>query len=293
MRVTGTLGNQKVTADAYALREQGGQIVRTVVRQQVGGVSRLMGKLFRETIQERHLSVCFAHQGESSAHQGEAFAYVGESFTHQGEPFTYLGESFAYQGDLLAHQGELPAYQGEFPTHQGELFAEQGGLLPYQGEPSAHQGEPAARQDGFFDQMGGSLRGTGERPVRRGPPLRFGGGLSYDSPAWKIDAGPPLGARRSVRSGSRRDTPVRRYPPDRIPHVVRHQQVAALADRDSHGPAHGVAVGRHFGPTRSHWGTVNVGRLTTSRIAGPVMTQIASAPVTRFRQAMSGCPSPS
>ena len=181
MRVTGTLGNQKVTADAYALREQGGQIVRTVVRQQVGGVSRLMGKLFRETIQERHLSGCFAHQGESSAHQGEAFAYVGESFTHQGEPFTYLGESFA-------HQGELPAYQGEFPTHQGELFAEQGGLLPYQGEPSAHQGEPAARQGGFFDRMGGALRGTGERPVQQGPPLRFGGGPSDDSPASDNDS---------------------------------------------------------------------------------------------------------
>ena len=47
VRVTGTPESPRVTADADALREQGGQIVRAVVKQQVEkGVGRLMGKLF-------------------------------------------------------------------------------------------------------------------------------------------------------------------------------------------------------------------------------------------------------
>jgi hypothetical protein len=47
LRVLGTPQSPSVTADGDALREMGGQAVRTVVRQQVEkGVSRLLGKLF-------------------------------------------------------------------------------------------------------------------------------------------------------------------------------------------------------------------------------------------------------
>jgi hypothetical protein len=47
LRITGTPESPRVTADGGALLEQGGQIVRTVVQQQVEkGIGKLMGKLF-------------------------------------------------------------------------------------------------------------------------------------------------------------------------------------------------------------------------------------------------------
>ena len=47
LRVTGTPEKPRVTADSEALREQGRDAVRTVVRQQVEkGVGRVLGKLF-------------------------------------------------------------------------------------------------------------------------------------------------------------------------------------------------------------------------------------------------------